>query len=514
MAMDMPDRQFTPDHAHRGAGGVKVRVIDVHHDVQSIPSMRSESSVEAVTCPTPRYVTRVDRRAWILCWLAFVPFVLFRAGTLAEADTFWQVRAGLQTIDELRIPTHDTFSWTVYGHTWTLNSWGFNVVEAMAYKIAGLPAVAIVAAFGAAGVGALVLFVARRNGAHPVIAGPLLWIAAGPMVVYFSARPQLVDYAAVLLLLLLIKSLLASTRPGSAVAGVGLLSIVWVNLHSGALLAVAITSATCVFASLSQRTRSRVQWCLAATAASALGMVINPYGWRLFVQGAHVQAASAGLITEWRHLDPTNPLQLLVLALGIGAFVIAVKTRSTADMAVVAVSLVAGVWAIRFLAVLLLVSIPTVAAAMPDALITYGRSRRRMLRQGAIVAVGASLVLAVFGGIHLGRPDPKTYPRTLAADIPTGCNVYTTDLLGGFLILERPDVKVSLDGRNDLYDRGIDLSALGTLRGHGDVAQALRGAGCVLVPPTSGLADRLDHESGWKQVGAERAAVLFLRSGA
>jgi len=31
--------------------------------------------------------------------------------------------------------------------------------------------------------------------------------------------------------------------------------------------------------------------------------------------------------------------------------------------------------------------------------------------------------------------------------------VFNTDTLGGFVILERPDVQVSLDTRNDLYGR-------------------------------------------------------------
>src|SRR5579863_5892321 len=37
-------------------------------------------------------------RSWFLAWLAFLPVTVARAGTLAEPDTFWQVRTGLLTI--------------------------------------------------------------------------------------------------------------------------------------------------------------------------------------------------------------------------------------------------------------------------------------------------------------------------------------------------------------------------------------------------------------------------------
>src|SRR5215471_15408329 len=67
------------------------------------------------------------RAGWLLAMLAFVPFAVLRAGDLSEADTFWQIRTGLFTIAHRSIPAVDTFSWTMRGKPWSLNSWGFNV---------------------------------------------------------------------------------------------------------------------------------------------------------------------------------------------------------------------------------------------------------------------------------------------------------------------------------------------------------------------------------------------------
>jgi hypothetical protein len=65
--------------------------------------------------------------------------VILRAGTLAEANTFWQIRTGLLTISHRAILRADPFSWTMAGKPWTLNSWGFNVLIAGTDWLAGLP---------------------------------------------------------------------------------------------------------------------------------------------------------------------------------------------------------------------------------------------------------------------------------------------------------------------------------------------------------------------------------------
>jgi len=114
----------------------QVRGGDADDRVQPVGSLEDK---RAATSGGLAGMLSPSRRAWLFAWLAFIPFVFLRAGTLAESDTFWQVRTGLLTIHQRRIPTVDTFSWTVHGRPWTLNSWGFNVVLAGAYRLAGLP---------------------------------------------------------------------------------------------------------------------------------------------------------------------------------------------------------------------------------------------------------------------------------------------------------------------------------------------------------------------------------------
>jgi hypothetical protein len=95
--------------------------------------------------------------------------------------------------------------------------------------------------------------------------------------------------------------------------------------------------------------------------------------------------------------------------------------------------------------------------------------------------------------------------------IPSGCRLFNSYLVGGYVLLVRPDVPVSLDSRNDLYGAQLAKQDEAVLNGQGDVDLLLAGAGCVLVPPNSGLAQRLNGNPVWTRAAGDHALVLFVR---
>lgn len=448
---------------------------------------------------------------WIFAWLAFLPFVLIRAENLAESDTFWQVRTGILTIAQGRIPTADPFSWTVGGEAWTLNSWGFNVVLGLSYQAAGLMGVALASACLVAVVGGLVLLLARQLGASPVLSAWVLLIGAPLLTVYLSARPQLVDYIAVLALVMLLRWLVEVRQPAWPLVAIAVLTIVWVNLHAAALLGVAIAGVSFLLVSLRRTTRRRSGWFLAALLITMICSLVNPYGAGLLAQTMQVKSEST-VITEWQPFNPADPLQLIAFALGLLGIVVAARRGDMVFTAAMGVAACGSLAAMRVLPIFLLLALPVLASfASQGVVLRYFASRRRMLAQGATAVLVIAAGVAVFNLPSIGRPDPAHFPSASIKAIPPGCKLFNEYQLGGLVILQRPDVLVSIDSRNDLYGAERVTQSLRVLDGQGDLDEGLAGADCVLVPPTSGLASRLRTSPDWDLKSAETTAELFIR---
>jgi len=454
------------------------------------------------------------RRAWLLAWLALLPLVIVRAGVLSEGDTFWQIRVGLVTIAHHSIPATDTFSWTVHGKPYFQNSWGFDVLVAIAYRLGGLPGAAALCALITLGITALVLALARILGASATAAALVFYSASPLLIGWLTARPQLFDYAAVPALILLLRGIERGGLRWGAVALTGLLAAVWINLHTTALLAVGIAGVSAAVLFVLARRESRWRYVVAATAAAAVGCLASPYGIGVLHQASQVQADSSGIITEWLPFDPASPTQDLIMAAGVAAVIIAWRRREAVVLAALVVCMAGAVEAVRFQPFVGILAIPVLAAFVsvpPDPVRRYLTSRRVMFQRCGALAMAAVVVLAAPSLTHIGRPEPKTYPAALVADIPHGCRLFTTDLLGDYVILARPDVPVSLDGRNNLYGPALLIAEERVLHGLGNLSRGLAGAGCVLVPRSYGLASRLRHDAQWQLRAADQFAVLYVR---
>jgi hypothetical protein len=107
------------------------------------------------------------RARYTLIPLALVPLAVIRASLLAESDTFWQIRVGLDILRTHRVPVADPYSWTARGQPWHPKSWLFDVGLALAYRAGGLALVALAAAAFIPLTAWAITMLARRLGAQP-----------------------------------------------------------------------------------------------------------------------------------------------------------------------------------------------------------------------------------------------------------------------------------------------------------------------------------------------------------
>ena len=455
---------------------------------------------------------RQSRVSWLLAWAAFLPVAVVRAGVLAESDTFWQIRAGQRMLETHSLPTIDTFSWTAANEPWQAHSWGFDVLLAICYNLAGLPAVALFCAALATLAAGAVLLLMRSVGATPLRAAITLVVASPLVVAWISARPQTIDYIAAPLLVLLLARLPESTRPSRSIAAIGVLMAIWVNLHEASLLGLAIIGVLAVLQLFRRETHVFGIRTVIAGIIGVIASLCNPWGIDVLTRASSVAAASVPLITEWQHPNPADPNTLLALLIGVFGLWRAVRYRHLEFVAALAVTLVGTLIAVRMLPILLLLALPMLATGSYPRLTEYVRSRRLVFLPGLVVGELALVVAALPSLGHIGQPDPQVYSPAVVAQIPAGCKVFNTYLSGGYLILERPDVRVSIDSRNDLYGVERMTANLRTINGQRAPGHALDAAGCALLPPQSALAATLGHDPQWRKVAGDAVAVLYVRN--
>jgi hypothetical protein len=445
-----------------------------------------------------------------------VPLAIARAGVLAESDTFWQTRTGLVIVQEGRIPTTDHFSWTAQGQAWQSNSWAFDVLLGLGYRIGGLTVVALVGAALVMVVGAAALLLARRLGAAPGPAALIMVLGATLAATWLSVRPQLADYAAVPLLVVLLDPVRAGGRVSRqvwAVVGIASLHTVWVNLHGAAPLGIGLILAA-YLGHVAGRRRTvmppRWGWYAGAVCAAFLGTLVNPYGFGVFGQLLRVRTES-GDIKEWAPLQPTDLPQLMLFGLSLMGVYAAWRLGRLDLVAMLGALAAGGLVMIRLLPVAALVALPVLAGSLslpgPAAWLA---NRRRLVHVGLGLTLVGLAVPAVTAVGHIGQPQ---YPLAAIRALPTGCRLLNDYLTGGPIILLRPDVMVSLDSRNDVYGSTRLLTHGELERGPVDAAAQLRALGvtCVLVAPTAGIARRLGDDPEWQEVVRERYGVLFVR---
>jgi hypothetical protein len=440
---------------------------------------------------------------------------MLRMTAPGDGDIFWGAQSGLDTLRH-GIPRHDTYSWSAAGHTWIPSSWGWNVVLGVFYDAFGTAGFVLVAALLGAGLGAVISQLAHRIGARPL---PTAFVVAVMGVFALGGAPRATAVSTTLapLVLIPLPAILAasSARWWRALAVLVGIQVVWVNLHSGALIAPGLVLA--FGAGLIVRTPPVERQAAAMRLVLALGLVTaaclaTPYGWSLIEHAPQVRAASVGLIEEWRRYTPSmalSPEGAAGFALVVLSVVTALRARRFESVLVLLLMIGLTVSAVRFVAPLLVFVMPEVGRYVGGLAI-----RARFFIVATVVVLAGLGGAALKGLIDIHQTEQFRASPRLVRELPSGCHLFNDDVIGGAVILHRHDVPVWTDGRNDMYGRAQTLLTL-RLRdgGPGAVRWLDRNKiTCVLVQSSDGLVKRLAHTNGWQRLDSDQERMLFVRT--
>jgi hypothetical protein len=439
--------------------------------------------------------------------------MLIRAEMPQGQDMLFNARYGLDFLATGTLPRTDTYSWSFHGHEWIPSSWAWNILLALAYRAAGVIGFWLV---GVAISVAMAIVTARLCAAMriPPVPAAAVYAPIGLLALAVVPRAQTVSALFVVALPALTAATLLSCGRARwrAVAVLCLVQIVWMNVHSLALIGPVLVLACGGALLVGRRMLTARNGAFVLMLAALLGAccAATPYGLTAIRHASDVRATSAGLVREWAPVGFGSVAQEISLGAVILAVPLAVSAwrRGRYSRAAAMLLLAAATaTAIRFGPMLALLAAPEMAWAVSKL-----RVRERMFR---VTAVSTALVLAgiaVLGARDLRSVGPTVSPG-LIAQLPPSCRLLNDDMAGSAVTLLRRDVPVALDGRTDLYGRHwIQLveSMFADRRGTDQLLRQF-GISCVLGPKDAQLVRRLGTTPGWHVAGTDELRSLVVR---
>jgi hypothetical protein len=386
----------------------------------------------------------------------FILVACAAVGPIRSYDFFWHLATGRWVVEHRALPVYDPFTLAAAHVPWINGEWLYEVALYGVESLVGMHGVSWVNALFVAAIFTIAFWFSLRSavpwhrlqgGGEPPHSEGLALLIAAVAFLGASDRLGIRPAAAAALLIVCALALLQSRVPPARLAIVyAILTIVWINTHPSALLAPVLAAATLLI--------DFRRWMVVA--ASAIGLLINPFGWRAIaapLELTKLVGSGEFVNAEWLPSSPALfPLLYVTSAAVIAAYLMSPEKRSHLWRFAIYI-LLAGLaiqhvrnQSLYFAALpLLIVPIP----AMP--------------RKAAIACAIAALVPIgwVFAhSDHAAGVDAERFPVRAVSRLHLPGNIYNADQFGGYLewVFYRQR-RVLTDGRNELFRDFIALDA-------------------------------------------------------
>jgi hypothetical protein len=463
-------------------------------------------------------------RPWlplIFAATAYLTLITKMVSLLRDSDTYWHIVVGQWIIDHHAVPHVDLFSFTMRGAPWITSAWLSEVLYYAAFKLAGWPGPAILAALSASiAFFLLTLLLLKRLPNVPV----MILVSAGiAMTVHHTlARPHVLIFP---LMVLWAHALLQATeeRRAPSVAYLPLITL-WANLHGSFTLGLALIAPFALealwTADKSARLTVALQWFRFGVLALGAGCV-TPYGVESILVTIRILKLGATLssIGEWRSIDfgTLHPFTICFLAGAAYVLYSGFKLpplRIAALLAVIYETLVHE----RYVDVSALVAPFFIAGPLGQHLSWPQLQHDRKVvpaARTAYIAVVAALVIAT--GVTVATMDhtPTLTPRVAVEKLKElkANRVLNDYYFGGYLIFQ--GIPTFIDSRAELYGpvfltRYLRAISLEDLADFVRLLDEYKIDTTLLFPSTQavGLLDRLPE---WERIYADDVAVVHVR---
>jgi hypothetical protein len=466
-------------------------------------------------------------------WLAVI--ALFAAFCLTvplapSADTWWHLATGRYIAQTGTIPHVDPFSATAAGKPWTAHEWLSDVIFYAAYSATGSMGLLFLAC---ALTTVAFWFAYRSLGGAPLSRALALVIGVWAARPDFSVRPQLFSFLMAGIFLFLLRRYTIG-GPWKILFAIPILMLLWVNLHGGYALGLALIFLFIVGIALDviwgREDRAAAMRTMKGLLLTLLGCLVvvplNPNGFALYTYPFETlhSAAMQASIMEWHSPDFHSPMfypLAALLFLTIAVLALSPSRPKPGEILLFVFFGLAALRSMRNLPFFALIAFPLlgrylVFPALPRPLIP--ERLHRILKLAAIVlaaAVSAEFVSSRFA--QTLQMEKARFPLRASAfldqqNLPAPfLNSYD---FGGYLIWKLyPHYRVYIDGRADLYGDQFLNNFIQLYDVNEDPRPALDRAGIrtIIVEPGSTLAGYLRIQKDWNRAYEDPVAVIFTR---
>lgn len=465
------------------------------------------------------------------------------ARNVTDPDVWWHLRTGQLMVQNHALFHTDPYSFTRFGQPWIDHEWLSQLLIFGVYKLAGWGGLTVV--FGAV-IAAAFMAVFFRSPGRPYIAGVITLLGAFASAPSWGVRPQMLTLLLTSVLLVILER---SYKSPALLWWTPALMLLWVNLHAGYALGIAIIAlfllgdalevafgvANSALKDHSARTlRFRtLAWVIVICAAAVM---LNPYGTAMYAYPLETLRSRAmqSYIGEWASPDFHQLRYLPTLAMILATLVLpslSPRRLRPRELLLLSVATYAALRSVRHIPLYTLIAIPILSAMVeawlqeranakadktkPTPMTTAKATFNALLLAGFLVFL---VVRVRFVTQHQTEAEAKEFPAAAVSFIaahrppPPMLNHYNW---GGYFIWKLyPDYRVYIDGRADLYGDAFmnNLAAVYYLKGNAWQSEFARwGIRTVALPPDAPLTTALRALPEWETIYSDKQAVVLSR---
>jgi hypothetical protein len=468
---------------------------------------------------------------------AFAVSIAYHGLAVDDSDTPWHVADGkllLRRLGQGKLGPirSDPFSWTARGRPWHPNAWGFDGLTGLSFRLGGWTGTSVFRLLLVAGILAAAWVASGRLTASRWSRAIALFVTSCLVAPFDVLRPQLASYLLLLAALHLAAGALDAKRPTGELALLAVVISLWADLHGVVIGGVAAVVALCAGHVLEARQVPALRRALVVSGVALVASCTSPYGWSVWTYGTATRNASRN-IQEWQHPSWHSSVDVFLfafIAVIVGWALCRRRARPWREIVPLLLLTLLALDAVRNEPLAALGALPLLAAATEAGqrrlhrwfTARPGSPTTRLVESFSPYRAAGAVLIAVVAvelfvrhgasGMDLSRLRPGSFPVRSAAALPSGCRLLNEYDQGGYLILARPDIPVSQDGRNDLYGAAFVDEEDRLLAGvEGTAGLDRRGITCVLVGPRRGLVTALATDSRWTMVARDQRAETWIR---